>query len=118
MGSRRDENRQMVMVNHGHVPEDAAFTADLTAQEVYILASLMYRQYLDRDIAYLATLSVNYTSTDLRVFDPSNARKTFAALYQSVCAECDRLVDTYRNTDRLKNVFAGIDFDQYDVAES
>ncbi len=29
MGSRRDENRQMVMVNHGHVPEDAAFTADL-----------------------------------------------------------------------------------------
>ena len=29
MGSRREENRQIVMVNHGHVPEDAAFTADL-----------------------------------------------------------------------------------------
>ena len=95
-----------------------AFTADLTAQEVYILSSLMYRQYLDRDIAYLATLSVNYTSTDLRVFDPSNARKTFASLYNSVCEECDRLVDTYKNTDRVSGAYRGINFDQYDTAES
>ena len=92
-----------------------AFEADLTAQEVYILSSLMYRQYLDRDIAYLATLSVNYTSTDLRVFDPSNARKTFAELYMAVCTECDRLIDTYRNTDRISGAYVGIDFDQYDT---
>ena len=95
-----------------------AFQADLTAQEIYILSSLMYRQYLDRDIAYLSTLSVNYTSTDLRVFDPSNARKTFFDLYAAVCAECDRLVDTYKNTDRKTGAYIGIDFDQFDTAES
>lgn len=92
-----------------------AFVADLTAQEVYILSSLMYRQYLDRDIAYLSTLSVNYTSTDLRVFDPSNARKTFFTMYSAVCDECDRLLDTYRNTDRSNGAYLGIDFDQYDT---
>ena len=29
MGKYRDQNRTMVMVNHGHVPEDAKYTADL-----------------------------------------------------------------------------------------
>ena len=29
MGSRREENRQIIVVNHGNVPEDARFTTDL-----------------------------------------------------------------------------------------
>lgn len=95
--------------------EEHGFVADLTPQEIYLLSSLMYRQYLDRDIAYLKTLSVNYTSTDLRVFDPSNARKTFQDMYSAVCIECDRLLDIYKNTDRENGDYLGINFDAYDT---
>ena len=86
------------------------FNFDLTAGEKYLLSSLMYMQHLDRSIAYLKTLSVNYTSTDLRVFDPSNARKTFLNMYLTVKAECDDLLDIYRSTGRSDGRYIGIDF--------
>lgn len=95
--------------------EQATFNFDLTQREKYLLSSLMYLQYLDRDIAYLKTLSVNYTSTDLRVFDPSNARSTFLSLYQAVKHECDELLDIYKNTDRDDGTYLGINFDAYDT---
>lgn len=91
------------------------FNFDLTPREKYLLSSLMYLQHLDRSIAYLKTLSVNYTSTDLRVFDPSNARKTFLSLYDSVKRECDELLDIYRNTDRDDGQYLGIDFAALDT---
>lgn len=92
------------------------FNFDLTAREKYLLASLMYLQHLDRSIAYLKTLSVNYTSTDLRVFDPSNARKTFMNMYNAVKAECDELLDLYKNTDRTDGDYLGINFAAFDAS--
>ena len=94
------------------------FNFDLTQREKYLLSSLMYLQHLDRSIAYLKTLSVNYTSTDLRVFDPSNARKTFMTMYESVKAECDDLLDLYRNTARDDGDYLSIDFEVYDTEET
>lgn len=93
----------------------AQFHFDLTATEKLLVSALMYRQYLQRDIGYLKTLSVNYTATDLRVFDPSNARSTFMTMYNAICAECDALMDMYKNTDRENGSYVGIDFDAYDV---
>ena len=95
----------------------AQFNFDLTAQEKYIVSSLMYQQYLERDIAYLKTLSVNYTSTDLRVFDPSNARSTFMTMFNAIKGECEEMLDIYRNTDRTSGDFIGIDFESYDTEE-
>lgn len=90
------------------------FNADLTSRETYLLSSLMYEFYLDKDIAKLKTLSVNYTSPNLRVFDPSNARTSFRALYGDVCEQNAVLLDTYRNTDRITGAFKGIDYASYD----
>lgn len=89
------------------------FNADLTSREVYILASLMYEFYLAKDIAKLKTYNVNYTHTDLKVFDPSNARSTFQALYDGVVARNNLLLDQYRSTDRLTGAFRTIDFASY-----
>ncbi len=118
-----DEARAILMfkgrpqVNFDDVdPVLKQFNFDLTPREKYLLSSLMYLQHLDRSIAYLKTLSVNYTSTDLRVFDPSNARKTFMTMYQSVKNECDELLDWYKNTDRNDGDYLGIDFAKYDSA--
>lgn len=75
------------------------FNFDLTQKEIFLVSSLMYENYLNRDIAKLKCLSVNFTSTDLRVFDPSNARKTFMDMYLAVKSQNDVLVDTYRCTE-------------------
>lgn len=93
--------------------ESFEFGFDLTKKEVHLVASLMYENYLNRDIAKLKCLSVNFTSTDLRVFDPSNARKTFMDMYLAVKAENDYMVDTYRCTD-AEGAYYGIDFQSYD----
>lgn len=96
----------------------AEFNIDLTSREIFLLASLMYEFYLRKDIAKLKTYNVNYTSTDLRVFDPSNARSTFKALYDSVAQENERLLDQYRSTDRLTGGFKTIDFAAYGEEDS
>lgn len=97
------------------VDEQAAqFNMDLTSREVFILASLMYEYYLAKDIAKIKTYTVNYTATDLRVFDPSNARTSFMELYNGVKADNEKLLDLYRNTDRLTGAAKHIDFASYD----
>lgn len=93
------------------------FNFDLTSREIFILSSLMYEFYLAKDIAKLKTYNVNYTSTELKVFDPSNARSTFKELYDSVVAANERLLDQYRNTDRLTGAFKTINFSAYSDEE-
>ena len=92
----------------------ASFTGDLTQREILLLSSLMYEMYLNRDIAKLKCWNVNFTPTDLRVFDPSNARKTFLSMYNTVVSENDHLMDVYRNSDRETGVMVGIDFSAYE----
>lgn len=94
---------------------ESFFEDDLTEQEKFILVSLMYEYYLSRDISYLKILDVNYTSSDLQVYDPSNARRTFMEMYQEVCTQNKTLLDRYKNTDRLTGKFKTINFDLYDI---
>lgn len=102
-----DDGNETTTVEYG-------WNFDLTAGEVYLLASLMYEQYMARDIAHLKTLNVNFTGTELRVFDPSNARKTFLTMYESVKAQNDYLLDVYKNSDRLTGRYSQIDFGSFD----
>lgn len=96
---------------------ETGFTADLTTSEKYLISSLMYEQYLERDIAYIKTLDVNYTPSALKVFDPSNARSTYLALYKMVHDENERLIDTYKNTDRNTGEMKSLDFSLYDSSK-
>jgi len=90
------------------------FNFDATGREIFLIISLMYQQYLERDISKLKCLNVNYTSNDLRVFDPSNARTTFKALYDSVCSKNEILIDDYISKDRLTGKLKSIDFISYE----
>ena len=87
---------------------------DLTPGEIYLLTSLMLEQYMGRDIAYLKSLNVNFTGTEMRVFDPSNARKTFMSMYETVKTRNDYLLDCYKNSDRLTGAYITIDFASLD----
>lgn len=91
-----------------------SFHEDLTSREIYLLASLMYERYLFKDIAKLKIWSVNYTSKELTVFSPSEARNSFKNLYDTVCKRNELLLDSYRNTERMTGAFKGIDYASYD----
>ena len=90
------------------------FNFDLTPSEILLISSLMYEFYLDRDVSYIKLQSVNYAPTALRVFDPSNARSTFLALYNFVHAQNETLMDVYKNTDRLTGTYNSINFAAYE----
>ena len=90
---------------------------DATYQEKFLIVSLMFEQYLYRDIAYLKCLNVNYTSTDLRVFDPSNARASFMNMYLAVCEQNKELIDNYKNTNRDTGKLRSLNFSDYDTVE-
>ncbi len=93
---------------------DKQFNFDLTGSELAIIPSLMYEQYLFRDFSYLKTLNVNYTPTEMRVFDPSNARSTFLNIYNTVCKANEKYIDIYKNSDRVTGALKSINFANYD----
>lgn len=93
------------------------FNFELTGREKYLLISLMYQQYLERDIAKLKLLDANYTPTNLRVFDPSSARTSFMSIYEFVCKQNDVLVDEYKNKDRLTGKYRSINYTSYDESD-
>lgn len=93
------------------------FNFALTGPEIFLLSSLMYEMYMSRDIAKLKCLSANYSPSDLRVFDPSNARSTFKSLYETVCAQNLQLIDDYVSKDRESGKPKGIKYSNYDETE-
>lgn len=105
-------NSKIIFSDYDIILEE--FKEDWTKKEIFIIASLMYQLYLDKDIAKLKTLSVNYTSTDLRVLDPSNARKTFMDMYEFVCNQNEKYIDEYKNQDRLTGKYISINYPSYD----
>lgn len=94
--------------------EDGNFVFEWTAQEKILIPSLMYEIYLSRDFAYLKTLNVDYTSSALKVFDPSNARTTFLAMYDKVKKENEHLLARYKDTQRNNGSYKTIDFSSFD----
>lgn len=95
-------------------PITGDITVSLNYQEKEIIPSVMYEIYLERDFAFLKALNVNYTRTDLRVFDPSNARSTFLEIYDKVKTRNAEYLDLYKNTDRATGQFRKIDFGSFD----
>ncbi|MEG1563299.1 MAG: hypothetical protein RR365_06185 [Bacteroides sp.] len=86
------------------------FNFDLNDTEFLIISSVMYQYYLDRDIPHLLTLNVNFTPTELKVFDPSGARGSFMSMYKFLCEQNDSLLDKYKDTDRETGKNRTVDF--------
>lgn len=99
--------------------DDASETLnfEVNGKEVFLVSMLMYESYLSRDISKIKIRNVDYTSTDLRVFDPSNSRATFMDIYNNVRKQNEELLDTYKNTDRMTNDYVGVDYTRYDLEE-
>ena len=118
-----EEAVSKIILNCSPVPVDltqrtetpAGFAADLTPSEIYLISSLMFEQYIERDIAYLKKLTVNYTSKELTVFSPDNWRNSFRELYESVKEENEGLLNLYKNKDRMTGAYLTVDFSAFDA---
>ena len=95
--------------------DGTGFAFDFTPQEALLVPRLMHQYYLFREFAYLKTREVNFTSSDLKVFDPSNARYSFNEMYRMVEAETAQLLDDYKNTDRLTGKYRAFDPKKFDI---
>lgn len=90
---------------------------DVTNAEVDLISNFMFEMFLFRDIAKLRVMSLNFTPTDLRVFSPSESRKTFMEMYNFVVTQNISLISSYSNRDRLTGVLKGINYDSYNSDE-
>lgn len=93
--------------------DDTKFNFEFNSMERLLIPSLMYEMYLDRDIAYLKLYEVNFTSSDLKVFSPSDARTSFMTMYNSVKAYNEQLLDDYKNIDRETGKYKRLDYAKY-----
>lgn len=94
--------------------DDTKFNFEFNSMEKLLVPSLMYEMYLDRDIAYLKLYEVNFTSSDLKVFSPSDARTSFMTMYKSVKSYNEQLLDDYKNIDRNTGKYKKLDYSKYD----
>ena len=95
--------------------DGTGFQEDLTPSEKFLISSLMFEQYMERDIAYLKRLSVNYTNKELTTFSPDNWRNSFQNMFESVQLKNLALMDKYKNTDRLTGQYRVLDFSSFDA---
>ncbi len=93
------------------------YNVTLNESEIYLIGSMMYELYLQKDIAKIKLDNVNYTANELRVFDPSNARSTFQSIYKNIVEENKLLLSEYRDTDRKTGKYIGIDYASYEEGD-
>lgn len=91
------------------------FNFELTDIEKLIIPSIMYEYYLDRDVALIKLANVNYTPTEMRVFDPTGARNSFMNMYKNLQESNAILIDRYKNSDRVTGAYRSFDFSKYDI---
>lgn len=92
--------------------ENQTFEFALTFAEINLLARLMLKQYLERDIAKLRSMINVMTASDIKtLYSPANERTSFMNMYNNVRRECDVLISEYESRDRLtgkrRSIFDG-----------
>lgn len=98
--------------------DGTGFELTFNQSEGLLVPSIMYEFYLFRDFSKLKTYREHFTASEIKVFDPSNARTTFLKIYNEVHMMNEQLLDEYRNTDRDTGKYKTIDVSRYDTEES
>ena len=87
---------------------------DLTNEEINLLADLMYEVYISRDIATLKSMINILSSTDIKaLYAPSNERKTFMDMYNTLKYNNEVAMSQYNSRDRKTGKRKMINYAQY-----
>ena len=91
-------------------------SANLTHNEINLIADLMYEVYISRDIVTLKSMVNALTSTDLKMLhSPANERKTFMDMYNTLKSNNEVAMSNYNGRNRLTGKRKVIDYAQYGI---
>jgi hypothetical protein len=91
-------------------------SANLTHNEINLIADLMYEVYISRDIVTLKSMVNALTSTDLKMLhSPANERKTFMDMYNTLKSNNEVAMSNYNGRDRLTGKRKVINYAQYGI---
>lgn len=86
---------------------------DLTINEKKLLSTIMFKNYMGRDIPKLKTFVLNYIPSEMTVFSPANERNSYMALMKDLELKVNVAIDKYASRDRLTGKRKSIDFSSY-----
>lgn len=90
-------------------------SADLTLNEINLLADLMYEVYISRDIVTLKAMVNALTSSDLKMLhSPANERKTFMDMYGTLKSNNSVAMSDYNSRDRITGKLKVINYSQFE----
>lgn len=96
--------------------ELATISANLTLNEINLVADLMYEVYISRDIVTLKAMVNALTSSDLKMLhSPANERKTFMDMYNTLKYNNEVAMSKYNGRDRLTGKRKIINYSQYGI---
>ena len=105
-------------INFGEYDEvSEVVNADCTNNEKIIIGNLMFEMYLEKDIAKLKSNIINFSPSDLKIFNPSDERRSFLNLYKQVQDNNIIMIDKYNSKDRLTGKRKTIDYNSYSEYE-
>ena len=90
-----------------------SFTPTLTFTEKDILAKLMFKKFLDKDMVLLKALSNSLSPKDMNVFSPANERRTFTDMLKILENKNTKMIKSYASRDRLTNKLKQINYASY-----
>lgn len=95
--------------------EDGDYEEDFTDVEIDLLAEIMNLLLFRKDYNRLKNLEVNFTPSDLKVFSPSESRRTFLDMYLTLKGEIDSKIRRYCDRDREDNKLITINYSAYET---
>lgn len=99
-----------------NIEDDSRYKAvegNLSPEEIFIVARLMFEIYIHRDISKFKKDEINFTPKDLQKFSPSNSRKTFMAMYKDIHDENLVMLKNYQDRDRESGAQIVINYAAY-----
>ena len=83
--------------------------------EIKIIVDMMFIKYMERDLALLHAMEINFTPSDLTVFSPANERTSYRNFIETLKLNLQDELANYQDRDRRTGKLkAVLDYSLYD----
>lgn len=87
----------------------------LLPKEIKIIVDMMFIKYMERDLALLHAMEINFTPSDLTVFSPANERTSYRNFIETLKLNLQDELANYQDRDRKTGKLkAVLDYSLYD----
>lgn len=87
----------------------------LLPKEIKIIVDMMFIKYMERDLALLHAMEINFTPSDLTVFSPANERTSYRNFIETLKLNLQDELANYQDRDReTGKLKAVLDYSLYD----